>query len=252
MTERRIEPEELEDLTGLEPGDPRLREADSPPRVRAVVRAYRDFLAPGEVPGDARVADAEARLRNVLEREIGVPLGDDDTASHPWGERVGPSAGAGREPSSGSPGLSGWFRRAMLPRGFRSALAVAGLIVVSGTVWIAMDRGHEGGDPIMRGDGPTATEDVLTPKPVPERLDDGSVRLEWSSSGEADRYAVIFLAADLEELARVENLPEPRLELSPGALPAGLRSGREVLWLAVALRGIDEVARSPAQPITIP
>lgn len=248
MNERRFDPEDLEEVAGLEPGDPALRDLDARPRLRAQLRAYRDFLAPGDVPADARVADAEAGLLTALEREIGVPLGGDAGA----GSTTATERHTVRAAGPGSSKRGGWPRRALPGADLRPALAVATLIVVAGAAWLMMSVPRDAGPPIMRGQDPAPSADVLTVKPAPGRLEHGTLRLEWSPSPEADGYAVVFLSIDLEEIVRVEGLEETRLDLVPGAPPAGLESGRRVLWRAVALSGSDEVARSPAQPITVP
>lgn len=250
MNEGRIDPDDPGEAFEFDPDDPRVRDVESRPRVRARLRAYRDFMAPGELPGNARVAEAEAALRTVLEREIGTPLVGDE-ASGPSGERIGSAPPVGRGPRPAGSGPRGWFR-AMLPGGMRNAFAVAALIVVAGAAWLVIDARRDDRAPVMRGDDPAMSEEALATKPVPEVLADGLVRLEWAPSPEADGYAVVFLSADLEEIARVPGLEQTHLDLVPGAAPAGLQSGRQVLWRAVAMRGSDEVARSRARPITVP
>jgi hypothetical protein len=61
----------------------------------------------------------------------------------------------------------------------------------------------------------------------------------------------VFLSPELEEIARVPDLHETRFDLRPDARPAGLPAG-PALWRVVAMRGVDEIARSKTAAITVP
>jgi hypothetical protein len=237
MSDRRVEPEDLGGLEGLPPDDPRVRDLESQPRARAQLRAYRDFVAPGDVPEGARVHEAEARLGEALERELGTPIG---------GASGAPSATPSRPQRGG-----GFLSMLFAPR-LRPALALAALLVVTGGVWLVTATRQKPGGPIMRGTSPAPPEGGVAGSANTERLADGALRLTWTPSAEAESYAVVFLSPDLAEIARVSGVTEPHLDLRPGALPAGLAPGSRVLWRVHAMRGPDELARSHALMVTLP
>lgn len=239
MNDRPIEPEHLGAFEGLPTDDPRVRNLG--PRARAQLRAYRDFVAPGEAPEGVRVADAEARLGETIERELGIILGGESEDA----ARAAPQPQGGPRRAGGF--LSAWFA----PRS-RVAFAVAALVVVAGGAWIvtSMRQGTE--PPLMRGGVPAGREGPLQAIVSPTQVPDGGVRLEWSPLPEADGYRVVFLSADLAEVARVAEVHETHLDLRPGALPIGLASGARLLWRVVAMRGADELARSRTLAITVP
>jgi hypothetical protein len=80
----------------------------------------------------------------------------------------------------------------------------------------------------------------------------GRVRLGWTPAPGATHYTVVFLAGDLTEIARVEELAATELMLARDSLPAGLVPRSDVLWRVTASIGSDEIARSTASPLTVP
>jgi hypothetical protein len=229
-------PEDLGELEGLPHDDPRLHALESQPRVRAQRRAYQDFVTPGDEPAGARPAEAAARLRETLERELGVAI---DERSDPT---RAPSERGARGQRRVQPGwLDRLFGAPWQP------LGVAALLVVAGGLWLLSSSRHESA-PVFRGGTRVEGWSALPA----QRQSDGSVRLQWPASPGAARYAVVFLSADLREIARLEDLSTTRIDLRPGRLPVGLESGSHVLWRVVALSGADEVARSGLQPLIVP
>lgn len=236
MSDRRIEPEDLGGLEGLPPDDARMRSLESQPRVRAQQRAFREFLAPGDAPDPAQVAEAEVRMREALEREIGIPLGG---AS---GGRAADAAARARHRGSL------W---AAWPR-LRPALAFAAVVLVAGGAWMFATLRRESAAPQLRASQPVIPRSGLVTAEKPERLDGGGLRLTWAPVGEADSYTVVFLAPDLAEVAQVAGLRQTHLNLKPGSLPRGLVPGSRVLWRVSAMRGADEVARSGTLTAELP
>jgi hypothetical protein len=228
-------PDDLDALVGLPHDHPRITALG--PRARAQLRVYRDFLAHGEAPAGARVADAERRLGDVLERELGVPIRDG--AAHAG--TAAPGAVRGGPPARGS------FLDLILGPRSRPVLALALVVIVAGAVWLATANRRDGEDAVMRGDEMVSEElrvTVETPRA-------GTVRLAWTPSPAADGYALVFLAPDLTEIARVPAY-EPAFTLQAGSLPAGLTSRTPVLWRVVALRSGDEIARSNIATLIVP
>lgn len=249
MSDRRIDIEDLGGLSELPPDDPRLEALESRPSARARMRAYEDFLSTTDVPPSARVAEAEARLAEALEREIGVPIGGEPaTSPRPPASTPRPRDGDDRRT------LLGWLGAPRL----RPVFVMAALTVVLAGVWVATRPRGPGGP------GGPGREDLLrgtVPQPMPgawpghaksETLADGALRLRWSPAPGADRYTAVFLASDLSEIGRVSDLTATQFELHATSLPAGLASHTAVLWRVEAYQGSDEIGRSQTAPITIP
>jgi len=243
MSDRPLEPEDLGDLADLPPDDPRRRALESQPHARAQLHAYRDFVAPGDMPEGARVAEAEARLAETLEREIGVTISEDERSRPDTASAARPTARAPRPRARGS-----W---SWLPAGLQPALAVAALIVVAGGALLMGQRLRDTRERVLRGATP-GTGAGIEASATPHRLPDGTLRLEWSPAPEALSYSVVFLSPELTEVARVTNLGETHLDLRAEALPSGLQPGGHVLWRVLAMHGADEVSRSHASPLTLP
>jgi len=196
-------------------------------RQAAHERALREFVSPGELPDGARMAEAEAALQKVLEREIpelreGAP-------------ETRPVARARRA----------WWADLWSPRA-RLVFATMAVIVVG--AWLAATWTRTERAPAMRGTpGPA---DLLAP--TSQELPGGTRRLEWERQTDALDYTVVFVAPDLHELARVPGVTDTHLDLRPGALPSGLGSGQSVMWRVIAMRGRDELTRSGTMVVTLP
>jgi len=244
MSDRPLEPEDLGDLADLPPDDPRRRALESQPRARAQLHAYRDFVAPGDTPEGARVAEAEARLAEALEREIGVTTFEDERSRPATASAARPATE--RAPRPRARGSWSW-----LPLGLQPALAVAALIVVAGGALLVGQRLRDTRERVLRG-ATHGIEGGLEARATPRQLPGGRLRLEWAPAPEALSYSVVFLSPELTEIARVTNLGETHLDLRPDSLPSGLRPGGHVLWRVLAMHGADEVSRSRALPLTLP
>ena len=171
------------------------------------------------VPGGANLPDAEARLLDALERELGVTL---------------------------APKVS-------RPRGLRSPrfLAVAAAFVATaGLLWSLGSLKREDEKPVLRG--PTASSGSWNAQPRANLVGDGHLVLAWSEAPGATRYTVTFLGEDLQEIAHQGTSGETTISLDRTALPRGLAPGQSVLWRVTAFEGGDELARTGAAPLTIP
>jgi hypothetical protein len=240
MSDPRLDPERLAELLDLPEDDPRRRTVEDLPRLRARLRASREFLRPTDLPAGAQVEAAEDQLGRMLERELGVTLGTDVEAGDTT-RRHGGAAGAGSRT-----GRWAW----LVSPALRPALAVAALVVIGGGVWLASSL-REPDAPVLREVTPAPQESAFAGDPEPARLGDGALRLSWTAHPEADAYTVVFLSSDLVEIARVGPSRSTHLDLRPHELPAGLVRGRPVLWRAVALRGTDEIGATSALPLTL-
>ncbi len=209
------------------------------PLEDARARELAEFLAPGPLPEAARMNEAEAHLLAELERELGVTIGP-------------PTRVPARAVTDRSPGGLGAFFARLVPAPARPALAVAAAVIVIGGVWTQFRPVNESA-PLLRG--PAATSPGWKAHAATTVLGDGQTRLTWAQAPGATRYTVVFLAGDLNEIARVDSLTETELVLRSTALPPGLSAdanGDDVLWRVTAYAGPDEIARSTTNPVTLP
>jgi hypothetical protein len=227
-TERCLDDAELDAARSLSPDHPHSRHLEACPRCFARLEAYRAFLA-GEAVEGARVVEAREDVRAALRRGMGLP-------DAPGGEpRVIP------------------MPRPARPRydlGRVMAVAAAVLAVSALAVFVAPRVFAPADAPTLRGvqQGEGAAELELL---EPERLASGLV-LRWRPVEGAVGYKVLFLRADLSELADIGPLTEPQLKLSPEALPPGLTNGERVRWQVVALRDGERVVTSTVAVVTVP
>ena len=112
--------------------------SDDDIRERVRARMERDFAAPGELPDDARrMAWAETRLRETLEREMGPPAGEAGAA---------PSRQAAPRAASGLDEVI----RAIVGASWKPAIAIVVLVVGTWTYGVMLEK-REGATPRMRG-----------------------------------------------------------------------------------------------------
>ncbi len=75
MSDQCLTIEDLGELAELPVGDSRRAHLDGCPRCQGLVASYAAFFTPEDIPPEADVADAGARLSAALEREIGAETG---------------------------------------------------------------------------------------------------------------------------------------------------------------------------------
>jgi hypothetical protein len=218
---------DLDALAGLAEDDSRVRQAS--PVARARLRAYRDFMAPRDLPDGARLEEAERVLGKALDR--GLP-GEAADAARPRVSR-----------RSEHPAPWWTFQAPAL----RLALALLAVVAVAwlAAPWIRESMRHES---LLRG----TPEAPVGPGGASQALPGGAVRLAWEPTAAATSYVVVFLSADLVEIARVTGVRETHLDLRRGFLPPGLGSGARVLWRVSAMDGDDEISRAPAREVVVP
>ena len=203
-------------------------------------RALAAFEQPGPLPDSARTEHAEAQLLAALERELGVKLDEPERTTR----ALGPA------PDAAGGGVRAFFARLVAAPTWRPALAVAAVLVVVAGAWTLFSPGRPGEEPRLRGSAVPGTAWNAATTAV--TAGDGALRLTWNPAPGATRYAVVFLAADLSEVARVDDVTATELVLERDALPAGLARSTDVLWRVTAYAGGDEIARSTASPVTLP
>jgi hypothetical protein len=206
------------------------------PAERARAAAYREFMEPGELPAGARVDEAEARLGAMLERELGVAIEPAD--------EEGPAASAAPGPARG---FSGARRSSRLRTGLG---IVATMVLVAGVSWVALTA-RSPRERVLRGTTEPASGS-WNAEPTIQASASHAARLSWHADPRADSYTVVFLSADLTELARIAGVSETSFVLTPETRPAAIPADAQGLWRVDAYAGADSIARSPASPITFP
>jgi len=211
-----------------------------------------EFIEPGPLPDSARMAEAEARLLAVLERELGVTI---ESPARVPAQVAAPKPATTRATTDRGRGGLRWLFASIAPASLGPVFAVAATLVVIAGTWTLLGPSREGTAPVLRGSsGSTApgAPGAWEPRLIVAPQDGGGTRLSWSAAPRATRYTVVFLAGDLSEIARFDDLATTELVLTDDARPAGLDAGRSVLWRVTAFSGRDEVARSSASPLTLP
>ncbi len=234
--------EELGTVAALPPDDARRGHLETCPRCRALLAAYRDFMAAEAVPEGADPERADRQLSEMLERELagGTPGADARVVRAPGGFRP-PVPRIGER-------LGAWWRASAL----RPALAVAAVLIVAGVVYLspAVRRAPE--TPVLRG-GPA--DSLATPRSFalePPRPTAEAVELSWVAVTGAEAYQVILYSADLAELKPLPPVPTTRMVLRRDDLPVGLARGTPVFWRVLAFQGGEEIARSEVGSFPVP
>lgn len=225
MADGCYEVEQLAEIAVLSEGDARRAHLTHCPRCRARLAEYESFLRfPSEVAG-ADVQDADRRLAEVLATEI-----------------------ASRARCSDASFLGRIAARVSLPRSYR-AWGVAAVVVIAGVITLSL-LGRHSGERVLRGHAPASGTSAVTLL-APEKMADQIV-LRWRKQSQADAYIIRLYHADLTDLARFGPIIDTVLVLHAGEV-AGLAPADAVLgWSVSALRGGDEIAASPIDPLRVP
>jgi hypothetical protein len=204
MSDRCLNLTELDGLADLAAGDPRLAHVENCPRCRALARSQAAFLDPANIPPEADLEDAEARLTAALAEEMGGPV---------------PVV---------RPPTSFWT-----PFRVRTLAAAAAVVIVAvGLSLVDIGPQAPPAEPVLRNSGASSA-------PWRCRLDmleAGDLRLSWPTVAAATDYRVIVFSIDLEELATFAAGPVTSFTVIP---PPGAAFCR-----VVALRAGDEIRRS--------
>lgn len=212
MTESRsahcIPVKALGELEALTPEHPWRRHLADCPHCRALLAAYRGFLA-----GEPALADAarEARLAAMIEGEI---------------------AGLKAEDAGGGIPL----RRRGLPRWLAPALGVAAVALVAVGLWP-----HAQGPEPRLGDalrGPSRSVDSLRVEPREEGL-----LLRWQNPAGGERAEVLLFDAEVTPLAAFHVSGADSL-LLPAARLDSLRATADALFWRVRVSGAGAAAES--------
>ena len=213
----------IAELAHLPAEDHRVTEAMQSPRTRALLASYRDFLAQGPPPDGARVAEADAALAAVLEREMALPAGfraQPRTKSHP----------------------SAWAR--LFSPALRPAWAMAGIVAIAALAWVALPHRGPAPERVMRGSESAALEASVA-------RGASAAAFTWTAVPGADRYEVRIYATDLVTVLAVHEAGDATRWSLPGTeYPEALARGEGVAWQVTAYQGDTPIAQSRLQTLT--
>jgi hypothetical protein len=216
--------ERIGEVLDLPPDDELRQHVESCPRCSSLLASYQAFIV-AEPADSAKLADAEARLKEFLHRRIGT------------GE---PSTPQG-DPRPGEGGFLARLKAAFYPA---PAWVAAALIAVAAVAWWQQWKSTE--QPALRSVSPTSLIELALPQPI----SGGAVRLDWEANEAADGYVVVLYSLELEEIARLDAGRETSLDLTRAALP---QDAPQVLICRIAaLKDGDEIAESAPVPLNIP
>jgi hypothetical protein len=230
MAIRCFDLEELAEVVGLEPSDPRRQHLEACPRCQALAMVFTEFLRDRSVPPESNPEDAAARLQAAFEEELSGGFAPD----HPPARSSSPS------PTQGSP------RARITPRfpwlratGLRPVLAAAVMVLVAGALYLNAEwrTGRDRSD-VLRGAPSTPSRATATGSwLLPVETDATGIRiLRWRAVPGADAYEVRFFGADLRDFARIGPLTDTLLVLRAGVLPSDSVSGPVAGWQVTALQ----------------
>ena len=221
MSDACIDFERIPGVLDLPFDDPRRRHVETCPRCGAILASYRAFIREEFVAG-YDPDDAHERLTAFVRSEIGTPR-----------EKTGSRA------AESAPGRGGLLSRIMgiFPR--RPAWAAALLVVVAalGIWW----RPWTPDRIALRGTQREGASQPLTLS-APQRLPEGSIRLEWTPMTGADTYQVRLYDKGLKEIARLDPTSETGLIIDRSALLAATPD--QLIWRVFALRRGDNIGSS--------
>ena len=219
MSEQCYQAEDFERLLERPDDHGDRRHLESCVACQAELKLYRSFMNKDPVPAGADLADANARLGDFLEREIG-----------------------GNEVTFADRALSDARRRWDLRR-WSPVLLAASLVCVA--VYLQFDDGP-------RMDSPSGVaRDMSSETPGLVTSASGAANrlvLNWNGPAEADHYELVVLDAAMTEIDRFAGDLSGTHLLSSAKHP-WLQNAGPFFWYAVALRDGDEIARSSVRAL---
>lgn len=230
MTERPFSPDEFVRLLSLPEDHPERRRAESSGMLDAWRQMLREFENPPDsIASPTELADADAAIERRMTGVLAAP----------------PRMRSGTNASGAAgPGFLAWLSATLFRPALRPAFALVALVVVAGGSWWLVDSRTPRAVRGVESPGGIVVE-ARTPA-------DGTLELSWAPVAGADGYRVRFFGSTLREIARLEDLPEPKLRLERGSLPAGLSAGAETLVEVAAIRGGGVIAVSTSRAVRLP
>lgn len=227
MSETRCIPvEELGRVRALPAEALERRHAEHCPRCHARLLALADFERESVLPAAAGAEAAHARLDAAIDALLGPE----------------PAPASARVAAPAEPG---WLARLFAPPAWRFAGALATLALVAAVAWW-YGRGTDVPAPqgvrLERGGAAAAGAAHV------RRIAEGW-QVEWAPVLGAERYDVVVLGTDLQELARIPAGATTAWRLERTALPEGLAPGTALL-VEIDAYGSDGAA-TPSLPATI-
>ncbi len=234
MKRKCIDIAEMLDVLELPPNHPQRLHLEECPRCASLLASLKTFLDISIVPAGADLENADRRLSEAVEKRI------------VRARRVRADRPALREPRPSAVVLD-YFRRRLL----RPIMAVAVIAIVWVGVRMAVQTPHVPSRPrTLRGEtAPAEQEPVLD---GPRFLAGGGLHLSWRSVERAQTYRVVFYRADMSEVASWETGPDSHLLLDAATIEPLAEKREPLFWGVTALRGPDEISRSPIRIFLFP
>lgn len=223
-----IDVERIPEALELPADDSKRRHVETCPRCSAILASYQAFMNEEKVAG-SDPDDAESRLTAFLASKIGAP----------------------RDVIEVDAGVKDATRQRLMPRivegFFRRPAMVAALLVIiaAGVLWW---RPWIPDQTVLRGPSQGDVSQPLTLS-APQKLSEGTVRLEWTPMAGADGYQVRLYDKSLNEIARLEPTSVTALIIDRSMLPVDAPD--EMIWRVVALDGGDDIGSSDPAPLEL-
>ena len=233
MIDDRFTPEEFSRLMALPEDHPDRRRAAASAQFEAMRRMLGEF----ERPVDALLSAEQVEAASLeLQRRLAAAAAPvDRVPATPDAERMH------AKPPSIVARTLGWLNA---PAG-RVGLAFVCAVVVVGVTWWSTHRSPR--EEAVRGVPESGAFEIA----VAHESHDG-LTLHWNPVAGAEAYRVVFLGADLAEIAHVDVTRGTEFMLRRAALPAGAPSGGRVSIEVVAVRDGATVATTPARSLLLP
>ncbi|RKZ06136.1 hypothetical protein DRQ32_11540 [bacterium] len=219
MSKQCYQPGEFERLLNLPDDHEDRRHLESCVACQAEMSLYRSFMGQEPVPAGADLADANAKLGDFLEREIGG-------AGETFADRALSDA------------RKRWDLRRWTP-----VLLAACLVCVA--MYLRFDDGTRMDSP----SGVARDMSLETPGLVTsESAATSGFMLNWNGPAEADSYELVVMDTAMTEIERITGDPSGTHLLSSEEHP-WLQGSGPFFWYAVALQDGDEIARSTVRAL---
>ncbi len=231
-----IDIEQMLDALELPADHPRRRHLETCPRCGARLASLRSFLEMSDLPAGVDLENADRRLGHLVHQRI---VGVRDAAPE---RRQRPGKGAS-------------FLLALIhplrQQPLRPVAALLAIVIAVVGIRLFVYPSQEALDRrLLRG--PSAAAGLAGSLPAPRQTETGGLIFTWPSAENASTYRLTIYRADMSEVAAWATQGACSLRLDTGALSVTVHEPGPLYWDVTALRGPDEIERSPLRVLRIP